>query len=254
MPHARPLATLVLAAALTLGAGAAAQTLLVSAASSLTEAMEAVATAFEAEHDGVRVDLNLAGSSTLAAQILQGAPADVFASANAAQMDVVADAGLLASDPVPFARNALVAIAPADAPLADLGALAEPGTLVVLAAPEVPAGAYARTALAALGDLRGDDFEAAVLANVVSEEPNVRQVAAKVALGEADAAIVYATDAAAVDGLAAIPIPAAANVDARYPVAPIAGSDHPELAAAFAAFLRSEPAQALLAERGFRAP
>lgn len=254
MPHARPLASVVLALALVAGPPVAAQALLVSAASSLTEAMERIAVAFEAAHPGVRVDLNLGGSSTLAAQILQGAPADVFASANETQMRVVADADLLAAEPTIFARNALVAVAPADAPLPDLEALAAPGSLVVLAAPEVPVGAYARTALAAMNDVRGDGFEAAVLANVVSEEPNVRQVAAKVALGEADAAIVYATDAAAVDGLAATEIPAAANVDARYPAAPLAGSDHPDLAAAFVAFLGSDVAQAILRERGFRAP
>jgi molybdate transport system substrate-binding protein len=244
---ARSLALALLVAAAPL---AAAQTLTVAAASSLTEAFETIATAFE-EASGTRVALTFAGSSTLAAQIVQGAPVDLFASANVAQMEVVRDAGLVDGPTLLFARNELVVIAADAGPVATLEDLAADGTLVVLAGPEVPVGAYARTALARLDATLGEGFEARVLANVVSEEPNVRQVAAKVVLGEADAAIVYATDAAILDGVRTLPIPADANVRAAYPAAVLTTGRHPDLARDFLAFLSGDVARAILAARGF---
>lgn len=242
--------TLLVAAFLGAVTHGAAQTLVVAAASSLTEAFEEVAAAFEAE-TGTPVDLGFAGSSTLAAQIVQGAPFDLFASANQPQMNVVQDAGLVEGEALLFARNELVVIAAPDGPVATLEDLALDGALVVLAGPEVPVGAYARTALARLDATLGDGFEVRVLANVVSEEPNVRQVASKVVLGEADAAIVYATDAAILDGVVTIPIPADANVQAAYPAAVLTTARHPDLARAFLAFLASDAARAILATRGF---
>lgn len=244
---ARALLVAVLLAGAPLGV---AQTLVVAAASSLTEAFEEVATAFEAR-TGARVQLTFAGSSTLAAQIVQGAPVDLFASANEAQMVVVRDAGLVDREPLLFARNELVVIAAEDGPVAALADLARDGVLLVLAGTEVPVGAYARDALARLGAVLGDDFEARALANVVSEEPNVRQVAAKVALGEADAAIVYATDAAVLSGVRTIAIPASANVQAAYPAAVLASARDPDLARAFLSFLASDDGRAILAARGF---
>ncbi|NBC95681.1 MAG: molybdate ABC transporter substrate-binding protein, partial [Deinococcus-Thermus bacterium] len=194
----RAIRSLLAVTVLLLGHAGVAQTLVVSAASSLTEAFEDVASAFEARHDGVEVLLNLAGSSTLSTQIIQGAPIDVFASADVAQMRVVEEAGLLAAEAKRFAGNRLIVIARQDGPVRTLEDLAGDGLQLVLAGPEVPVGAYARQALAAMDARFGAGFEGAVLANLVSEEPNARLVAAKVRLGEADAAIVYATDAVAV--------------------------------------------------------
>ena len=227
-----------------------AQELVVFAASSLTEAFEEVAAAFERER-GVDVILNFAGSSTLSTQILQGAPADVFASADEAQMDVVAGAGLLRGEPQTFTQNRLVVITPENSPIETLQDLAEPGTLLVLAGPNVPAGRYAVGVLESLNEIYGAGFAGRVLANLVSEETNVRQVAAKVGLGEADAALVYATDAAALRGAKVIQIPAAYNVTARYPVAVLADSKQPELAQTFTEFVRSPRGQEILARRGF---
>jgi molybdate transport system substrate-binding protein len=241
---------LLLAALLGSASVGAAQTLTVAAASSLTEAFEEIAAAFEAA-TGTPVDLGFAGSSTLAAQIVQGAPFDLFASANEAQMGVVRDAGLVDGEPTLFARNELVVIAAEDGPVRTLADLAAEGTLLVLAGPEVPVGAYARTSLARLDATLGDGFEARVRANIVSEEPNVRQVASKVVLGEADAAIVYATDAAILDGVRTIAIPAGANVQAAYPAAVLTDARDPDLAHSFLVFLGSDAARAILAARGF---
>jgi len=229
-------------------ARASAQEVTVFAASSLTEAFEEVASAFERQ-TGAEVRLNFGGSATLSTQIVQGAPADVFASADAAQMGRVEGAGLVQGEPHTFASNRLVVIASEDGQVECLEDLAEPGTLLVLASPEVPVGGYAREALLKLNRRYGPDFSARVLSNLVSEEPNVRQAAAKVALGEADAALVYATDAAVLEGVRAIPLPDEFNVTARYPVAALAGGG--ALAEAFVRFVLSGAGQRILAAHGF---
>ncbi len=246
---------IVLALLFFFGAGHA-QRLTIAAASSLNEVMQDLVSAFEARNEGVRIDLNLAGSATLATQILQGAPFDIFASANERQMRAVMSEGLVTSDPVPFATNRLVVITPTGSPVASVVDLAKEGVLVVLAGPEVPAGAYAREVLARLDSVHGTGFADTVLANVVSEEPNVRQVAAKVMLGEADAAIVYATDAAILDlnHVTTLAIDDAYNVLARYPIAVIETTRHADLAQAFVDFVLSPEGQSLLATRGFTAP
>lgn len=238
---------------LALAGGVLAQTIVVSAASSLTESFEELAAVFEARNEGVRVDLNLAGSSTLSAQIVQGAPVTVFASADEIQMGVVDEAGLVEGEPHVFARNRLVVITPPGSPVESVEDLADPGVSLVLAGPEVPVGAYARDTLARLDSAYGEGFAASALANVVSEEPNVRLVAAKVALGEADAAIVYATDAQAVDGLQTIRIEDEHNVLALYLIAVLADARHPELAQAFVDLVLSSEAKALFASHGFEA-
>lgn len=227
------------------------RTLTVSAASSLAEAVGAVAEAFEARNPDVDVVLNLGGSSTLATQIVQGAPVDVFAAADAAQMDVVVAAGLAAAEPVPFATNRLVVVTVAESDVRTLDDLARDGVLLVLAGPEVPAGAYAREALARLEARMGEGYAARVLANLASEETNVRQVAAKVRLGEADAGIVYATDVAAVPDGRIVDIPGDANVVARYFVAVLRDAREPADAHAFVAFLTSSDGRRILAEHGF---
>ena len=238
--------------ALLLGTVATAQELTVFAASSLTEAFEEIATAFEAQH-GVRVLLSFGGSSTLATQIGQGAPADVFASADEDQMRVVVDEGLTASA-LQFAGNRLVVITTEDSNVTSLEGLADPGVQLVLAAPDVPVGNYAREALSKMNRVYGADFSERVLANLVSEEPNARQVALKVELGEADAAIVYATDVAVTERVRTLAIPDDLNVSATYLIAALLGGAQPERARAFVDFVLSDEGQAILTKRGFQAP
>lgn len=233
---------------------AAAQDLVVQAASSLTEAFTQEARAFETAHPGAHVLLNFAGSSTLSTQITQGAPADVFASADVAQMEVVARAGLLAGEPVTFTGNELVVVAASGTRITSPEDLARRGVRLVLAGPVVPVGAYSRLVLAKLDALYGAGFSERVLANVVSEELNVRLVAAKVELGEADAAIVYSTDAAVMQGVDVVQIPAEANINAAYQIAALKGARYPRLAQAFIEFVRSTKGQNILEQHGFTPP
>jgi len=247
-------APLALALALLLGACSSdhESELIVSAASSLTDAFTELAEAFEASEagDGVSVSLNFGSSSALAVQIAEGAPAGVFASANVAQMQVAVLSGH-AADPGVFARNSIVVVTPADLGVIDaFEDLATPGVRLVLAGPEVPVGAYAREAIAAADAARGGGFAGRVLANVVSEEANVRAVLAKVELGEAEAGIVYATDAtAAGEAVEAYPVPPEFAPPAEYLIAALV--DAPETATDFVAFVRSEAGQAILERHGF---
>lgn len=231
-----------------------AQELTVLAASSLTEAFEEIAMVFEEQNEGTEVLLSFDGSSTLATQIVEGAPADVFASADEQQMQNVVDEGLTASEPQIFTGNRLVLITPADSDITALEQIAEPGVTLVLADAEVPVGNYAREALETMNGTYGADFSERVLANLVSEESNVRQVSLRVELGEADAAIVYATDAAVAEGVNTIEIPDELNVLGTYPIAPLAESAQPELAQAFVDLVLSDEGQAILTERGFQTP
>ena len=240
--------------ALSLGAGAFAQTVTVFAASSLTDAFTEVAATFEGMTAGVEVVLNFASSSILSAQLLQGAPADLFASADEVQLERVVAAGLVAAEPRVFALNLLTVITPEGSDLADPVDLERPGTLVVLAAPEVPVGRYARELLSALEGGYGLGFAERVLSNLASEEPNARQTAAKVALGEADAAIVYRTDTAGLAGVRELPLPPGASPVAHYPIAPLNSGRSPKQAASFTDFLLSAQGQAILARHGFLAP
>lgn len=233
------------------------RTLTVFAASSLTDAFEEIATAFEAANPDVDVIFNFGGSSTLAAQIAEGAPADVFASANMRQMQVAQEAGRIASPPVPFVRNLLVLITPVDNPanIESLRDLAAPGVKVVVAAPGVPVRVYTDVMLARLASFPtyGIAYRDAVLSNIVSEEDNVRQVFLKVALGEADAAIVYQSDVTpdSADQVLTIPVPRVVNSLATYPIAIAADSPHPELAQAFVDFVLSDDGQTILTRWGF---
>jgi len=219
--------------------------LLVFAAASLTDAFLALEKDFEREHPQVDLLFNFAASSTLATQLLHGAPADVFASADERQMEVVRAAGLT-NGAVTFARNGLTLALPADNParLESLAGLAHPGLRLVLAAPGVPVRSYTEQVLARLA---GRDLftTADVLANVVSEERNVRQVLFKIAHGSADAGFVYHSDITpelAVD-IRTLPLPAFANISARYPVAVVATSSQPQQARAFIDYLLSPAGQ-----------
>ena len=231
------------------------ETLTVFAASSLTEAFKEAAAAFESDHPGINVRFNFAASSALATQINERAPADVFASADSAQMQAAAAA---VDEPAVFARNLPVVVVPKDSPLQRFDELATPGLRLVLASPEVPIGRYSREILSRASDPAqgiAPDFSDRVLANLKSEEANVRAVLTKVQLGEAEAGIIYRTDAStAASDVRAIDIPPRYNVVAEYPVAVVTGSEHRQAAEAFVAFLRSPRGIAILERFGFMQP
>ena len=240
------------------GRSAAGQTLTVFAAASLAEAFTEIGRGFEAAHPGTRIVFNFAGSQQLAQQLAQGAPADVFASADAHQMAAAVRIGRVCErDSQSFARNRLVVIFPPDNParLLALADLARPGLRLVIAAPQVPAGQYAFNFLARASKDPGlgPRFGERVLANVVSHEENVRAVLSKVALGEADAGIVYFSDisAARPARIGRLEIPDAWNPVAEYPIAAIADSRRRELAQAFVDFVLSAKGRAVLAQHGF---
>jgi molybdate transport system substrate-binding protein len=232
---------------------ASAETLHVFAASSLTEAFREIGAAYEKTHPGQTIELNFAGSQILRTQIEQGAGADVFASADIVHANLLHSAELL-SEPRVFTRNRLVAIVPVEgARVKGLADLAKPGIKVVLAGSTVPVGRYARQAIAQLGasGQYGESFAARVEANVVSEETNVRAVLARIALGEADAGIVYVTDAAGDERLRTIEIPERSNVVAEYAIGVVAKTPSEALASSFVALVLGARGQAVLAKHGF---
>jgi molybdate transport system substrate-binding protein len=228
----------------------------VFAAASLTAAFQELAGAFERAHPGTRVRLNFAGSQQLALQLEQGAEADVFASADGRWMAHVAQRNLLNGAPRVFAHNRLAVIVPAANPagIERLQDLSRRGVKIVLAAEAVPVGAYSRQALRKLARAQGfpPDFGRRVLANVVSEEENVKAVVAKVQLGEADAGMVYASDAigSVARELTVLEVPDAQNVRADYPVAVLRGARSPAAAAAFVELVLGATGQAVLTRHG----
>ncbi len=229
----------------------------VFAAASLRGAFEEIAAGFEATYGGTAVDFNFAGTPTLRTQLEQGARADVFASANRQQMDLALESGVVEPPFSTFARNSLVIITPADNPgnVKSPADLEHEGLKLVVAREEVPVGVFTRQALEAMSAAAvfGAGFGEAVLDNVVSLESNVKQVVAKVELGEADAGIVYETDVteALAANLARIEIPDALNVVAEYPAALVTDRGNDATARAFLDYLLSEPGQAILARHGF---
>jgi len=230
------------------------RTLTVYAAASLTDAFTEIGKAFEASNSGVTVVFNFGGSQNLRTQIEQGAPADVFASATTKEMDtLIAQNMVKAGAPKVFLTNRLVVILPKDNPagVASLEDLSNPGLKLVLAAEEVPAGRYAREMLDNLNTLFGADYKDKVLANVVSNEDNIRQAVTKVQLGEADASIVYVSDAVATPDLQKIEIPADVNVIAEYPIALLVESANSDLANEFVVYVLSPEGQATLKKWGF---
>jgi molybdate transport system substrate-binding protein len=232
-------------------------TLTVFAAASLTNAFTELGTAFAVATPGVEVIYNFAGSSSLVAQLREGAPADVFASANLRQMVNAQEAGRIGGEARTFARNRLVLIMPADNPanVTAVRDLATPGLRFVVAAPGVPVRDYTDLMLARLASVAtyGNAYRDAVNANIVSEEDNVRQVLLKVALGEADAGIVYQSDVTpdSADQVQVIPIPSVINSTARYPIAITNDTASPELASAFVDYVLSAEGQAILVKWGF---
>jgi molybdate transport system substrate-binding protein len=227
-------------------ADAAPKSVLVFAAASLTAAFKAVGSAFEARHPGTKVELNFAGSPTLVQQIREGAPADVFAAADLTNMQTLVDANAVGKPEI-FARNILqIAVAKGNPEkIAGLADLTRPGLIVVLCGETVPCGRYA--------------LEAFRHANLTpppgSRELDVKAVLSKVALGEADAGIVYATDVrAAQDKVEGVGLPAAHNVTARYPIAIIREAAAPDTARLFMDFVLSDPGRTILGELGFLNP
>ncbi len=233
------------------------QTLTVFAAASLTDAFEDIASAFEAANPGVEVLFSFGGSSSLATQLAEGAPADVFASANNSQMRAAQEAGRIAGTPRTFVKNRLVLIVPFDNPagIQTLRDLANEGVQFVVAAPAVPVRDYTDAMLERLAadPTYGEDYRQAVVRNIVSEEDNVRQVAAKVALGEADAGTVYVSDITPdiTEQVIAIPIPDNLNTIATYPIAVTNDSAVPDLAQAFVDFVLSDAGQDTLVKWNF---
>lgn len=232
-------------------------TLTIYAAASLKEAFTTIGQRFAARYHVPAPRFNFGGSDTLATGIIQGAPADVFASANGTQMTLVQGKGLLSSTPRVFVHNRLVAMVPASNPghvysLPDLG---RPGLRLVLAEPKVPVGKYARAAFALMANdaAFGPDFLARIKRNIVSNESDVKAVAAKVVLGEADAGIVYVTDVTAqvAPKVQRIEIPAPYNQIAAYPIAVTRSSKNQELAREFVAYVLSSAGQAVLKRAGF---
>jgi molybdate transport system substrate-binding protein len=230
--------------------------LVVYAASSLTDVFRELGAIFEAD-GGPSVTFNFAASTQLRTQLEQGAPADLFASADQVQMDRARSAGVIDGPDVTFATNRLVLIAPAIDPprISGLADLARPGLRIVTSAPDVPIGVYTQTMLDRMSqDPRyGTDFKDRVNANVVSREANVRQIVAKVQLGEADAAVVYRSDVTpqVAPDLATFEIADELNTFASYPIAMVAGSRNADTATAFIELVRSPAGQAVLARWNF---
>jgi molybdate transport system substrate-binding protein len=222
---------------------------IVFAASSLTDAFNVLEQGFEAAHPEADIALSYGGSQVLKLQISEGAPCDVFASADEAHMAELVQAGRAEPGQV-FAENELTIIVPPDNPakvetLKDLTRAER----FVIGAQNVPVGAYTRQLLARTHESYGAAFEKDVLSHVVSEEPNVRLVRAKVELGEADAAIVYGTDAS--NKVKRVSIPPELNVRARYPIARITRAPQPELARAWVDYVLSPVGKAQLGTFGF---
>ncbi len=229
------------------GAPPEARTLTVLAAASLTDAFTALEKKFEADHPGVDVKLSFDGSSALVQQITNGAPADVFASADEKNMKKVTDAGLAAGTPAVFATNQLMIAVPPDNPakIASFADLAKDGVVVVVCAPQVPCGAATEKVEQASG----------VTLKPVSEEQNVKSVLTKVASGDADAGVVYVTDVnSAGDKVKGIEFPESAKAINSYPIAALADAPQPDLAREFVELVRGAAGEAELTRVGFVVP
>lgn len=229
------------------GAGNGDTTLTVFAAASLTSTFEQLGEEFESAHDGVDVQFSFGGSSDLVSQLQEGAPGDVFASADTANMDKLTADDLQAGDPQEFATNTLEIATPPGNPagVASFADLADPDLKVVVCAPEVPCGA----ATAKLEEATGVEL------SPVSEEQSVTDVLGKVTSGEADAGLVYVTDVtAAGDDVTGVAFPESDQVVNTYPIVALEGSEHRDLAQEFVELVLSPAGRDVLAQAGFGAP
>lgn len=228
-------------------ASAEATVLTVFAAASLIDPFTEIGEHFEAGHDGVVVEFAFAGSTDLVAQLKHGAPADVIATADEDTMAEIAADELINGDAVPFATNMLRIATPPDNPagVESLDDLARADVTTVVCAPVVPCGSATRS----VEDAAGIEIAAA------SEESSVTDVLTKVTSGEADAGLVYVTDVARADAAVhGIAFPEAATAVNTYPIAAVRGSDHPDLAAQFVAYVSGEQGSEVLADAGFGRP
>ena len=229
------------------GAGGGDKTLRVSAAASLTQSFDQLAEEFERDHPGVDVDVNYGGSSGLVQQLTEGAPADVFASADQKNMTKLTDADLAQGEPKIFATNVLTLVVPKDNPagITSVQDVLDKKVKLVTCAPEVPCGAATQKVEQANG----------VELAPVSQENAVTDVLGKVTSGQADAGIVYVTDAkAAGDKVTTIEIPKTDEAINRYPIVALKDSEQPELAAQFVDLVTGEQGQKVLRDAGFGAP
>ncbi len=222
-------------------------TLTVFAASSLTDVFTQLGNRLETDNPGLDVRFNFAGSSALATQIAEGAPADVFASANEKQMAVVTGAGLQAADPTVFTENVLEIAVPRGNPghVTGIQDFADAGLTLAVCAADVPCGAAAQQVFTAAGvDAKPD-----------TQEEDVKAALTKVELGEVDAALVYATDVqAAGDDVEGIPFPEAEQAINKYPICTLEAAPNPDAAKAFVDLVTSDAGLKALADAGFRAP
>ena len=231
--------------------------LTVFAAAAFTEVFQEMKARLEESNPGLSITFSFASATQLRAQLEQGARADVFASGDEKQMDLAQQAGLIAGEPAVFARNRLVVILPRDNPagIQTLQDLSRPGVKLDLVNENAPAGAYARQFLRRASDASafGADFEQRALANVVSEEENVKQVVAKVRLGEADAGICLVSDVTpeAASDLLTIDIPDDLNPIAIHVIAVLEDAGDPALARAFLDYVLSAEGQAILQAQNF---
>jgi molybdate transport system substrate-binding protein len=224
-----------------------AQSIVVFAAASLKQAFTQLREQFKTDNPGANVDFDFGGSSDLATQLTQGATADVFASADTAQMDVVAKAALLSGNPINFASNTLVIVTAPGNPkkVAAFADLTKPGLMVVVCQQPVPCG----SATQHIEDITG------VHLNPVSEELNVTEVLNKVTTGQADAGLVYVTDAlSAGDKVTTVKFPEAAAAVNEYPIAVLKGAPQPGLAQKFVDLVTGETGQQILHQAGFTKP
>ncbi|EHB47781.1 molybdenum ABC transporter, periplasmic molybdate-binding protein [Mycolicibacterium rhodesiae JS60] len=226
---------------------AAPQKIMVFAAASLKKTFTEIGDQFSKDNPGAAVEFSFAGSSDLVTQLTQGAHADVFASADARNMDKAAQSGLLAGAPVSFASNTLtIAVAPGNPKgIIAFADLAKPGLNVVVCAPQVPCGSATRTV----------ETKSGVTLNPVSEESSVTDVLSKVTSGQADAGVVYVTDAAgAGDKVAAVSFPEAAGAVNTYPIATLKQSGNSSLASKFVDTVTGQVGQQILTKAGFGKP
>jgi molybdate transport system substrate-binding protein len=241
------LSAIAVAAAGCAGPSGTSTQLTVFAAASLQSSFTQLGRQFEATRPGATVTFNFGGSSDLVAQLQQGAPADLFASADTATMDTARADGLIAGEPIIFATNSMEIAVPDGNPagVRSFASLADPGIDVVVCAPQVPCGAATRAVVAKTG----------VSMSPVSEESSVTDVLGKVVSGEAEAGVVYVTDVrAAGEAVEGITIPEADNATTRYPIGVLAGSKTPDVAREFADYVLGPEGQRVLAEAGFGAP
>jgi molybdate transport system substrate-binding protein len=220
-------------------------TLVVFAAASLTDAFEEMKEAFESTHAGILLQISPAGSSALREQILEGAPADVYASADVGNMEAVARAGALAGEAVPFARNRMQIAVPLGNPgdVRGLADFARPELLIGVCAATVPCGRYGREVLAAAG----------VEPSIDTDEPNVRSLLTKVEAGELDAGLVYRSDVVTTHSIEGVEIPGW-NVEAVYQIGVLEGSSDPASAQLFVEFVMSPVGRDVLVGHGFLSP